>query len=168
MLALISLVCVLVLWLRLRLRTPGVAVIWGLAAVASAALAFGEHVGILVTSAKGNTWTATALRGWIGYEGNDDYLFVGFLLVTALAVLVLDRLEEGRPAVRAALAAGYLLQIVHLLVETGDGEFFSMPLLSLAQLGWLEEVLELLSLTCYFGAILLVYLRLRSVGRSVS
>jgi hypothetical protein len=88
---------------------------------------------------------------------NDDFVKVILWLGTPLLLRFVARMD-GRPFVARIFAVGYLVHTLYLVVELGDGEFFTLPP-SPETLKWSEEIFELLFLTLYMAGFALRYLR---------
>ena len=89
---------------------------------------------------------------------NDDYIKVIGWVVAAFVIRFLIREEKPIPLSKGALFLGYFFQTVYILVELGDGEFFTLPF-AIISLKWSEELSELLFLSSYFVGFTLIYTR---------
>ena len=88
---------------------------------------------------------------------NDDWVKVVMWIGAAFYLSIVARLERTSAASRRGMVIGYLFHSLYILVETGDGEFFSLPL-PIDVLKWAEEVFELLFLSGYLYAFVLLQL----------
>jgi len=80
--------------------------------------------------------------------GDDDYIKIVLFLMAGGALYFLCRLEEAPLPVIRILSLGYLVQILWILDDMGDGDFYRLPF-SLHALRYCEEFLELLSMAIY-------------------
>ena len=122
---------------------PGYARFWLVASAALAALAIDEAIGV---------HERTEPAGL-----NDDIVKVILWLATPLVLRFVAQIDGWR-VVAIVFAVGYMFHTLYLLVELGDGEFFTLPP-SRNTLKWAEEIFELLFLTSYLAGFALRYLR---------
>ena len=80
--------------------------------------------------------------------GDDDYIKIALVLMAGGALYFLCRLEAAPSLVVRILLSGYLVQILWILDDMGDGDFYRLPL-PIHVLWWAEEILELLSMAIY-------------------
>ena len=100
------------------------------------------------------------------HVGNDDHLKTAQWFLAGAALWLLYRLEQPGRAVLIFLTCGYLLHLLYLLTDVGDGDYFTIGFATEVQLKWAEELLELAAMSLYcMGLIWLVRQRL---GGSVS
>lgn len=91
---------------------------------------------------------------------NDDWVKVLMWIATPLVLAYVARIERAPRITRIAMLVGYVLQTAYIVVETGDGEVFSLPF-SADRLKTSEEVFELLFLAAYAFALWILILRPR-------
>lgn len=137
----LSLICVM--FSDLKSERRGMALLWGAMSAGFVFLAIAEFFGLLAKTTQ--------------VVGNDDYATLLLVLCTGGAIIGFNRIDPFRRPERTAFLFGYLFDLVHTATDLGDGEFFIMPLVTLVQLRWAEEILELLALSGYFAAFLLLY-----------
>jgi hypothetical protein len=80
--------------------------------------------------------------------GDDDYFKIALVLMAGGVLYFLCWLEAAPSLVGRILLAGYLVQILWILDDMGDGDFFRLPF-PIHVLWWAEEILELLSMAIY-------------------
>ena len=87
--------------------------------------------------------------------GDDDHVKLLQWVLTGAALVVIGWVERLAPQVRRTLVVGYVIHGVYLLTDLGDGGYFRIPYVSLSQLQWLEELLEISAMSVYFAGFLL-------------
>jgi hypothetical protein len=91
-----------------------------------------------------------------GIVGDDDHIKVLQWFIAGGVIYYIARFEASTSRAKTMFIVGYVLHSIYLLTDIGDGDYFEMPFLSLAQLKTAEEYLELTTLTTYcFGLIFL-------------
>jgi hypothetical protein len=108
-----------------------------------------------------DTVTPTPLARAVGLSFNDDFVILSIWFGAITAFAVLDSHERLRTPELAFCIGGLVLHGLHSLVEFGDGEYFTMPLLALSQLRFIEELLEVLTLSAYLATFLLLQRTIR-------
>jgi len=88
--------------------------------------------------------------------GDDDHVKLLQWVLTGVALVVIARVERMASPARRALVVGYVIHGIYVLIDLGDGGYFRIPLLSLSQLEWLEELLEISAMSVYFTGFLLL------------
>lgn len=88
--------------------------------------------------------------------GDDDHLKVAQLVVAGAALLFMNRIERWSPIVKKTIAAGYAIHLLYILCDLGDGDLMKIPFLTVTQLRWIEEYLEMSSLAGYTMGIVLL------------
>jgi hypothetical protein len=94
--------------------------------------------------------------------GDDDYIKIVFWACAAIGSYVLYKVEKPTKTVAIVFISGFLFQTLYLLVDTGDGDFYSLPI-PIAILHWMEEILETLAMQGYLAGLLL-HLTLQTNG----
>lgn len=90
---------------------------------------------------------------------DDDHFKVTLWVMTAGVLWLICRAENAPRRIVCTFIVGYIFHSLYILVETGDGNYFRLPLVPIRQLKYSEEVFELLFLSSYWMG--LVMLRLR-------
>jgi len=96
--------------------------------------------------------------------GDDDYIKILLFLMAGGVLYFLCRLEEAPLPVIRILSLGYLVQILWILDDMGDGDFYRLPF-SLHTLRYCEEFLELLSMAVYLLGFQVLYCQIRERGK---
>lgn len=91
------------------------------------------------------------------FLGNDDHVKVLLWLFAGGVLYLVDRFDISSLKTKSAFIIGYVIHGLYLLSDVGDGDYFSIPLISMSQLRWTEEYLELFSLTAYCMGLILLY-----------
>lgn len=91
------------------------------------------------------------------FLGNDDHIKVFQWLLAGSALYLINRLERSPLKARSAFALGYVIHGLYILSDIGDGDYFRIPLISMSQLLWTEEYLELFALTAYCIGLVLLF-----------
>lgn len=96
-----------------------------------------------------------------GLVGDDDYFKIVIFLMAGGVLYFLCRLEAAPLAVVRILFSGYLVQLLWMLDDMGDGDFFRLPF-PIHVLWWAEEVLELFSMAIYLLGFQVLYASIRN------
>jgi len=97
--------------------------------------------------------------------GDDDHVKLLQWVLTGGALAVIGRVEQVAQSVRRTLFIGYVIHGIYLLVDLGDGGYFTIPYIGLKQLQWLEELLEISAMSFYFAGFLFLLASTTSLGR---
>jgi len=97
--------------------------------------------------------------------GDDDHVKLLQWVLTGVALVVIGRVERIVAAVRRTLVVGYVIHGVYLVIDLGDGGYFRIPYVSLSQLQWVEELLEISAMSFYFAGFLLQFGSVINFGR---
>lgn len=97
--------------------------------------------------------------------GDDDYFKIALVLMAGGVLYFISRLEATPWPVARVLLAGYLVQVLWILDDMGDGDFFRLPF-PIHVLWWAEEFLELLSMTIYLLGFQALYAHIRGRRQS--
>ena len=89
--------------------------------------------------------------------GDDDYIKILFWFCAGVGSYILYRAERPARKTAAIFLTGYLFQTLYLLVDMGDGDFFTLPV-SMDVLIWVEEIFETLAMQAYLTGFLLHYM----------
>jgi hypothetical protein len=89
--------------------------------------------------------------------GNDDHIKVLQWFAAGGAMYLINRFEVSSFRIKTALVTGFIVHGFYILVDVGDGDYFTMPLISVLQLKWMEEYFELFALTAYCVGLLCLY-----------
>lgn len=147
----ISIISILIAIQRLN-RIPKL-FIWLCISAAAGALAIDEWFEF-------HEYTDFVKGGWWAF-GEDDYIKIALWLCVGVGIYILHTLETLSKEVFVMFLIGFLFQFFYLVVEMGDGEFFTLPL-SLNKLRWGEEILELFFVESYLLGLLLFHQKLYS------
>lgn len=88
--------------------------------------------------------------------GDDDYFKIISWLIAGIGSYILYAVERPTKKIALVFVTGYLFHTLYLVVDMGDGDFFSLPF-STTVLIWAEEILETLALQGYLAGFLLHY-----------
>lgn len=88
--------------------------------------------------------------------GDDDYFKIFSWIIAAIGSYILYVTERPAKKIAIVFLTGYLFHTLYLIVDMGDGDFFSLPF-PMDALLWAEEILETLSLQGYLAGFLLHY-----------
>ena len=88
--------------------------------------------------------------------GDDDYIKIASWFVAGIGAYILYKVENPARTIAMVFLTGYLFHTIYILVDMGDGDFFSLPF-SMEVLIWAEEIFETLSLQGYLAGFLLHY-----------
>ena len=83
---------------------------------------------------------------------NDDWVKVVLWLATPVVLWFIARIETATLTSKVAMVVGYVFHTAYLVVETGDGEVFSIGIAA-ENLKTSEEIFELLFLSFYAFAL---------------
>jgi hypothetical protein len=97
--------------------------------------------------------------------GDDDHLKLLQWFVAGAALLVISRVERVAMRWSHPLILGYIVHGIYILVDLGDGGYFTFPVLALGQLQWIEELLEIGAMSLYLAGFLLLLGRVVGPGR---
>lgn len=89
-----------------------------------------------------------------GLTGDDDHPKILLFLCAVAGVFILNALENLNRKSFWLIVAGLSAHFIYLLVDMGDGDYFSLPLAK-PTLHWIEEYLELTASASYFSALFL-------------
>lgn len=89
---------------------------------------------------------------------NDDWIKVVMWIATPFLLRYIAKLENAPRNSRVAMMIGFAFQTAYILVETGDGEIFTLPI-AVEVLKWSEEIFELFFLALYVYAFWVLILR---------
>ena len=90
---------------------------------------------------------------------DDDDAKIFMAVGAALALVVLVRVQRVNRLCLRLIVAGYTTQLLYLISDLGDGDFFDLTFGHLDALRYVEEYLELLAMSFYFAAFMLVLLQ---------
>lgn len=96
---------------------------------------------------------------------NDDWFKVVMWLATPFVLGIIAKIERAPAIVLVAMTIGYLFHGAYILVETGDGEIFSLGIASSTLKIW-EEIFELFFLATYTYALWLLIIDKPSTTQS--
>ena len=88
--------------------------------------------------------------------GDDDHIKMFSWFIAGIGSYILYRIERPAGKIAIVYLTGYLLYTLYLIIDMGDGDFFSLPF-SMDVLIWVEEIIETLSLQGYLAGFLLHY-----------
>jgi hypothetical protein len=90
------------------------------------------------------------------HVGDDDYSKIAMWAVACFGVFLIYRVARPAREATAALIIAVGFTTLWLLVDLGDGDFFTIPI-PLRNLFWIEEYIEMLASMFYLTALLLHY-----------
>jgi len=102
--------------------------------------------------------TRFAEAAWWAF-GDDDYIKIALWFCAGLGIYILHKIEKFSKKVLVMFLIGFLFQSVYLVIDMGDGDFFTLPF-SKNVLIWAEEIMELISMQSYLASILLFHQKL--------
>ncbi len=83
--------------------------------------------------------------------GDDDHIKVVMWAASPFALFLIHRALKAPQAIAWIFAAGWLLHTTYLMIDIGDGDYFSLPF-ALQTLQWTEDIVELLFVSTYLFA----------------
>ena len=86
--------------------------------------------------------------------GDDDYIKILIWLIAGIGAYILYRIEQPSKSVVYAFILGYLFHTLYLIVDMGDGDFFSLPFSRNVSV-WAEEFFELFFVQSYLLGLIL-------------
>lgn len=101
--------------------------------------------------------------------GDDDYIKIAAWGSAFAGAYVICRVARPARTVITALVIALAFQTLWLLSDMGDGDFFTVPLVPLQTLYWVEEYLEIMASMFYLTALFVHYedeLAIASVQRA--
>lgn len=84
--------------------------------------------------------------------GDDDHPKIVLLLCAGIGVFVLNKFEQLHPWALRLIVGGLVVHFVYLMVDMGDGDYFTLPFAPMT-LQWAEECLELTGSALYFSGL---------------
>jgi len=87
---------------------------------------------------------------------DDDYIKMSTLIIAVVGSYILYIAEKPTRKIIIVFLTGLLFHTLYIIVDMGDGDFFTLPI-PLDALRWIEEILETLSLQGYLAGFLLHY-----------
>lgn len=90
----------------------------------------------------------------IQVTGDDDHPKILLFLCAVAGVFILNKLESLNRKAFWLIVAGLSAHFIYLMVDMGDGDYFTIPV-SKQTLRWFEEYLELTASALYFSALFL-------------
>jgi len=97
--------------------------------------------------------------------GDDDDFKIALVVMAGGVLYFICRMEAAPWPVARILLAGYLVQVLWILDDMGDGDFFRLPF-PIHVLWWAEEFLELLSMATYLLGFQALYAHIRARRQS--
>lgn len=140
--------------------------VWLAFSLACALLAIAEMLGLMSVSLPDGTVERTWLADSLPFPINDDVVTVLLWFGTGFWLWLLNRATPFDRLERRVAVAAYALHAMHTILDLGDGEVFTMPGLAVERLRMTEEILELVVLAGYCGALLTLHGTLRDRERA--
>ena len=87
--------------------------------------------------------------------GDDDHIKVLLWAVTPILLFLIHRAMNAPRKIAWIFTVGWLLHSAYLTLDVGDGDYFALPF-ALATLQWAEDICELLFVSTYLFAFMLM------------
>jgi hypothetical protein len=87
--------------------------------------------------------------------GDDDHIKVAMWAASPVALFLIHRALSAPRAIAWIFAVGWVLHSTYLMIDVGDGDYFSLPV-ALPTLQWAEDICELLFVSTYLFAFMLM------------
>jgi len=117
---------------------------WLMGSAALSVLAIDEYIGI-------HEATETLV-------GDDDHIKVLLWAATPIALFLIHKVLNAPREIGLIFTAGWLLHSTYLAIDVGDGDYFALPF-ALTTLQWAEDICELLFVSTYLFAFMLMTAR---------
>ncbi len=86
--------------------------------------------------------------------GDDDHIKVLMWAATPFALFLIHKALNAPTKIGIIFIVGWLLHTTYLIIDVGDGDYFSLPF-ALTTLQWAEDIFELLFVSTYLFAFML-------------
>jgi hypothetical protein len=93
--------------------------------------------------------------------GDDDHMKVAEWFIAIIGIGIIHLISVPCSYARKALLIGFLFHTCYILVDVGDGDYYTLPFGSVTQWRWIEELLELTALINYTLGMLSLHLATR-------